>query len=866
MAGLTKTYTGDLTQAIAGKIWSVIKEEDEKRKIEDSEASKEVKDAAKKLLKEDKDSIPVKDRDLRDTLANIFIPVETKLSKTKATTDSLSAKITSIGGSIADTQNLIINQNQILEEKLDRMLQVIGDENVRAILAEEQSKFNQLELGIEGISDVADTFGMGSSLLGGEGINTLKNLLDEFARPLMPFEDSRLLRVFRGRFFSKIASFLPARMVARIFNIPINKVVDKKALYKSLYRTYAPGGISPTMKQVMKKTKTFTSVTGEVVKPTIIPKATHQLKVSKKYVQKGVKNVSGVWSQQQGTDALSDAIFRGMDTDEAIAKQLGKKVTKKTLANAPARFGRKLRDSILVDILSSPKAKERLIKQLGKEGVEKLGTKAAQGAFKTTAPLIGTAWGAVEGVARLLMGDPKGMMLSFGSAIPVAGWGFTVLDIIRDIDRDAYNKHIEPNLPMVSDKDFARFFIDAAGITPDMYERGSGHISPVSLGIGNSIEQIVGATLAIGKAAGIDTKSLVTDAGLGSVNPRGTFSFDISSNVSGTSEPTSKMVRDRELPQIRKKKKTQQEILEDKNNKETIEEKKTQDSRWLLDPRRHFNFGNKSGEGGIGGDPVSATDTIAGDGTVIEFWGQQGKDRSGEPGVDFSFRDYKSNYNLFPGTVLETGLLYGARYGNVVVVRSIDPSNGQEFDALYSHFPDGGMDVKPGQQVGAGQYLGKVGFVSVDTPGVPQMQPNNAGNMSGWHTSVDFFEPGSAARYENANAIINLVTSSNGQKPSGLLQKLTPPVKKEEDITPPPLPPISNNLDNIDGGKSLVSQAISNGSMERLVKKRNSAVSVPIIVNNQVAASSPSSSIQISSGGGNGIGWEQMQSARLGVA
>ena len=34
---------------------------------------------------------------------------------------------------------------------------------------------------------------------------------------------------------------------------------DKKALYKSLYRTYAPGGISPTMKQIMKKTKPFVS-------------------------------------------------------------------------------------------------------------------------------------------------------------------------------------------------------------------------------------------------------------------------------------------------------------------------------------------------------------------------------------------------------------------------------------------------------------------------------------------------------------------------------------------------------------------------------------------------------------------------------
>ena len=54
MAGLTKTYSGDLTEFIAGKIWNVIKEIDEEKKIEESEASKEVKDAAKKLLKDDK--------------------------------------------------------------------------------------------------------------------------------------------------------------------------------------------------------------------------------------------------------------------------------------------------------------------------------------------------------------------------------------------------------------------------------------------------------------------------------------------------------------------------------------------------------------------------------------------------------------------------------------------------------------------------------------------------------------------------------------------------------------------------------------------------------------------------------------------
>ena len=222
---------------------------------------------------------------------------------------------------------------------------------------------------------------------------------------------------------------------------------------------------------------------------------------------------------------------------------------------------------------------------------------------------------------------------------------------------------------------------------------------------------------------------------------------------------------------------------------------------------------------------------MGGDGATIEFWGQQGRDLSGEPGVDFSYKDYKSNYNLFPGYVLETGLLYGDRYGNVVVVRSVDPSNGLEFDSLYSHFPDGGIAVKPGQVVSAGEYLGKVGFVSVDVPGVPQMQPNNAGNMSGWHTSVDFFEPGSAARYRNLSAIQSLVTGANGQSPVGLLEKLKPPVKNEE----------QSSLNNIEANSKLGSAMtglVENGSMDRKLTQKKIASRLPIvIVNNQVIRS-----------------------------
>ena len=144
MAGLTKTYTGDLTQAIAGKIWSVIKEEDEKRKIEDSEASKEVKDAAKKLLKDDP--------------------------------------------SIADTQNLIINQNQILEDKLDLMLDVIGTQNDLANEALIEAKFDQLETTLEGAFDVAGNFGMESTIGKGKfkALKTIfrESIIRSFARRL----------------------------------------------------------------------------------------------------------------------------------------------------------------------------------------------------------------------------------------------------------------------------------------------------------------------------------------------------------------------------------------------------------------------------------------------------------------------------------------------------------------------------------------------------------------------------------------------------------------------------------------------------------------------------------------------------------
>ena len=236
--------------------------------------------------------------------------------------------------------------------------------------------------------------------------------------------------------------------------------------------------------------------------------------------------------------------------------------------------------------------------------------------------------------------------------------------------------------------------------------------------------------------------------------------------------------------------------------------------------------------GGTGG-AISKTPIMGiGGGSTIEFYGQQGRDRSGEPGVDFSFQDYKNNYNLFPGYVLETGLLYGKGYGNVVVVRSVDPSNGNEFDSLYSHFPDGGINVKAGQEVAAGDLLGSVGFVSVDTPGVPQIQPNNAGNMSGWHTSVDFFEPDSAARYSNADSLINLVIGASGTTPNGLLEKLKPPESSGNQTS-------LNNIEANSNVATTMTNMVETGSSDRLLMQRESSRSLPIVIlNNQVVNTS----------------------------
>ena len=161
-------------------------------------------------------------------------------------------------------------------------------------------------------------------------------------------------------------------------------------------------------------------------------------------------------------------------------------------------------------------------------------------------------------------------------------------------------------------------------------------------------------------------------------------------------------------------------------------------------------------------------------------------DESGEPGFDVTWKG-DNNIAILPGRVKEVGQLYGANYGNVVVVESVDPVTGKKVDVLYAHFPTGGISVRPGQQVGTGQALGRMG-----KPG-----ESGIGNITGQHASIDFYQPNSNSRYSRWDGLSREIISSaqTGNNPSNWPKPQTqPPAAKSSVRSAQEIQKIKNNL------------------------------------------------------------------------
>ena len=146
MANLTQTAQGDLTSFIAGKIFERVKESLDNREI--PKGSPEVEKAAKELEEKqevDTKSVPVVDQKLRNQVNKLFgTRLEVKLVQLEGKVEKTNAAIKTIGAGITDTQELIVNQNQILEDKFDKILDVIGtaketkDKNAQKLKADKE--------------------------------------------------------------------------------------------------------------------------------------------------------------------------------------------------------------------------------------------------------------------------------------------------------------------------------------------------------------------------------------------------------------------------------------------------------------------------------------------------------------------------------------------------------------------------------------------------------------------------------------------------------------------------------------------------------------------------------------------------------
>ena len=123
MASLQQTSQGDLTSFLAGKIFERVKASLDDRPI--PKGSPEVEKAIKNFEEkeeEDVHSIPVVDDKLRKQVVKLFgAGLEIKLVQMEGKIENTNAAIKTIGGTISDTQELIVNQNQILEDKFDKL-------------------------------------------------------------------------------------------------------------------------------------------------------------------------------------------------------------------------------------------------------------------------------------------------------------------------------------------------------------------------------------------------------------------------------------------------------------------------------------------------------------------------------------------------------------------------------------------------------------------------------------------------------------------------------------------------------------------------------------------------------------------------
>ena len=396
------------------------------------------------------------------------------------------------------------------------------------------------------------------------------------------------------------------------------------------------------------------------------------------------------------------------------------------LRGLPKRAQKKVTTAVLKRIVGR-ETSEQVMKRVAAKTAGKVAVKKV--------PILGLAAASIFAIERAMKGDYDGagleIMSGLAGTLPTVGtatsMGIDAYIIKRDVEREIRGQSYASGT--------GRTEKGPATLHGTELILGKKDIKDISLGFNNAIGLIgsvlTSVSLDVASAAGAEheVRSLITDQGLNGFDRSLKYSSDLGKvRTNNLDVKAIDAIASLNLPFVTRDEGQGDQIEKDLGRKWY--------KPWTWMRRR----------GGSGTVPS------------IEMQLNSLIDKTGEPGVDFTPTGI-DNRALFDGQVVEIGYQYDKEkqrgYGNYVVVRSEDPKNGEQFDALYAHIPTNAIYVKEGDQLKVGDRIGRMGTEDDDQEEI--------GSIDGTHMSVDFFKVGSREPYPHWKSnILPLVDTKFG--------------------------------------------------------------------------------------------------------
>lgn len=255
MAALQKTWSGDLTQEIAGRIWDAIKNYDEEQQLK--EASPKVKQAARELRKEDPDVPNVQNKSTAIVVKDAILPVHIKVEDTNKEVRKLSGKVTAQVTGIADTTKLIGDQNAMLEAKFDTILALL---RARGAGEEVEGESTARDVDVLGgaITPISKNFGdRAFGFIGKKFVGSIVRRTARFLRrrllPRRMRAGARLLRMKGGRLLRPLTNLRPRKLASKAVSKFATSGIGKKLGAKLGVKTATKIGGKAVGKSLAKK-------------------------------------------------------------------------------------------------------------------------------------------------------------------------------------------------------------------------------------------------------------------------------------------------------------------------------------------------------------------------------------------------------------------------------------------------------------------------------------------------------------------------------------------------------------------------------------------------------------------------------------